>query len=63
MHEDADAYLNYGNALFMIERYEEAAAAYKKAIDMKPNASDYARHNLMITEQKMKQISEHNSKR
>ena len=55
MHEDADAYLNYGNALFMLDRYEEAIAAYRKSIDMKPGASDYARHNLMIAEQRLKQ--------
>ena len=57
MHEDADAYLNYGNALFMLDRYEEAIAAYRKSIDMKPGASDYARHNLMIAEQRLKQLT------
>ncbi|MBO4556933.1 MAG: tetratricopeptide repeat protein [Elusimicrobiales bacterium] len=48
-HESTEAYLNYGNALFMAGRYKKAVEAYHKALEFDPK-SEYVLHNLNIAE-------------
>lgn len=52
-HENSEAYLNYGNVLFMMGRLEEAAANYRKSLELEPNSA-YALHNLEITEKNLR---------
>ena len=52
-HESSEAYLNYGNLLFVMQRYHEAAYNYRKALEFDPN-SNFARHNLAVAEEALR---------
>jgi Ca-activated chloride channel homolog len=55
----ADSYYNKGNALARLGRYEEAMAAYDKALESKPGLED-ARYNRELLEQLLKQQQQKN---
>ena len=50
MHESAEAYIGYGNALFFSKRYSDAIYAYRKALSFNPK-SEEAQHNLKVAEE------------
>lgn len=52
-HESADAYLNYGNVLFLLKRYSEAATNYRNTLRLQPD-SVYAKHNLEVAVENIK---------
>ena len=43
----AEAHANFGNALVDLERFDEAAAAYSRALDLDPGRADI-RHKLIV---------------
>ena len=55
----ADSYYNKGNALARLGRYEEAMAAYDKALESKPGLED-ARYNRELLERLHKQQQQKN---
>ena len=55
--ENADAHYNRGNSLAHLQRYEEAIAAYDKALEMHPGMSD-AEENRRLIQQLLQQKQE-----
>ena len=51
MHETAEAYMNVGNAYFMLERWPESEKAYKRALAISPR-DESVRRNLGILYQR-----------
>lgn len=46
-HESAEAYTNLGNADYLLEKYQPAEDAYRKALSLEPNY-DQAKRNLSV---------------
>ena len=54
LRDKKDVHYNLGNALYRLERYQDAAEQYKQAIRLSPGRAEDAKHNLALALRRLK---------